>query len=135
MVKNLPALQETLVQNVIFSLFSVLYVFQNKLVGIFPTQGEENGYPLCSCLENSVDRGPGGLQSMGLKKSDMTNTTHISIYAAYALSSSNVILSLFSVLYVSQNKLVDLKSISSSILFGKLNHQYISHVKFACLVN
>ena len=61
-----------------------------------------------------MDRGPGGLQSMGLKKSDMTNTTHVSIYVAYALSSSNVIFSLFSVLYVSQNKLVDLKSISSS---------------------
>ena len=76
-----------------------------------------------------------GYSPWGLKKSDMTNTTHISIYVAYALSSSNVIFSLFSLLYVSQNKLVDLKSISSSILFGKLNHQYISHVKFACLVN
>ena len=30
--------------------------------------GEVNGYPLqCSCLENSKDREPGGLQFMGLQ--------------------------------------------------------------------
>ena len=38
--------------------------------------GEGNGNPLqYSCLENSMDRGvrgPGGLQSMGHKESDMT---------------------------------------------------------------
>ena len=33
-------------------------------LGRFP--GEGNGYPLhCSCLENSINRGAGGLQSMG----------------------------------------------------------------------
>ena len=35
--------------------------------------GEGNGNPLqYSCLENSVDRGSGGLQSMGHKESDTT---------------------------------------------------------------
>lgn len=40
----------------------------------------------------------------------------------------------FSLLYVSQNKLVDLKSISSSILFIKLNHLLHFMWSFACLV-
>ena len=49
MVKNLPAMQETL--------------------GLIPRlgriPGERNGYPLqYSCLENSMDRGDGGPQSM-----------------------------------------------------------------------
>ena len=31
--------------------------------------GEENGYPLQnSCLKNSMDRGPGGLKSMGSQR-------------------------------------------------------------------
>ena len=31
--------------------------------------GEGNGYPLqYSCLENPMDRGPGGLQFIGLKR-------------------------------------------------------------------
>ena len=39
--------------------------------GRFP--GEGNGYPLqCSCLENSMDRGAGGLQSLGLQRVNMT---------------------------------------------------------------
>ena len=33
------------------------------------SSGEGNGKPLqCSCLENSMDKEPGGLQSMGLKR-------------------------------------------------------------------
>ena len=35
--------------------------------------GEENGNPLqYSCLENFMDRGPGGLQSVGSRESDTT---------------------------------------------------------------
>ena len=35
--------------------------------------GEGNGNPLLySCLGNSMDRGPGGLQSMGSQESDVT---------------------------------------------------------------
>ena len=41
--------------------------------------GEGHGNPLqYSCLENSMDRGAGGLQSMGLQNPDMTERlTHI----------------------------------------------------------
>ena len=36
--------------------------------GLGTSPGEGNGYPLqYSCLENSMDRGAGGLQSMGLQ--------------------------------------------------------------------
>ena len=36
--------------------------------------GEGNGNPLkYSCLENSMDRGSGGLKSMGHKELDMTD--------------------------------------------------------------
>ena len=35
--------------------------------------GEGNGYPFqCSCLEKSIDKEPGGLQSWGRKVSDTT---------------------------------------------------------------
>ena len=35
--------------------------------------GEGNGYPFqCSCLEKSIDKEPGGLQSWGCKVSDTT---------------------------------------------------------------
>ena len=42
-------------------------------LGVIPgwgrSAGEGNGYPLqCSCLENSMDWEPGGLQSMGLQR-------------------------------------------------------------------
>ena len=38
--------------------------------------GEGHGNPLqCSCWENSMDRGPGGLQSISLRESDMTEVT------------------------------------------------------------
>ena len=38
--------------------------------------GEGNGNPLqCSCLENSRDREPGGLPSMGRTESDTTDGT------------------------------------------------------------
>ena len=37
--------------------------------GLGRPPGEGNGNPLpCSCLENPMDRGPGGLQSIGLKR-------------------------------------------------------------------
>ena len=44
-----------------------------KDVGLIPgsgrSPGEANGNPLQhSCLENSMDRGPGGLQSMELQR-------------------------------------------------------------------
>ena len=68
-VKDLSAVQWTLVQNVIFFLFSALYVSLNKLVRIFPTQGAGNGYPLYSCLENSMDRGAWQATVHGVSKS------------------------------------------------------------------
>ena len=41
--------------------------------GLGRCPGERNGNPLqYSCLENSKDREPGGLQSLGSQKSDMT---------------------------------------------------------------
>ena len=49
MVKNLSAMKDTL----------------GSIPGLGRSPGEENGSPLqYSCLENSMDRGPGGLQSM-----------------------------------------------------------------------
>ena len=62
MVKNLPAVWETWVQS----------EFGRSLK-------EGNGYLLqYSCLENSMDRGPCGLQSMGAAESDTTEqlSTH-----------------------------------------------------------
>ena len=53
MVKNLPAMQETMVQS-LDEEYSL---------------GEGNGNPLqYSCLENSVDRGAWWLQSMGSQR-------------------------------------------------------------------
>ena len=45
--------------------------------GLERSPGEENGNPpTYACLENSVDRGPDALQSMGLQKeSDMVEVT------------------------------------------------------------
>ena len=38
-----------------------------SILGLGGSPGEGNGYPLqYSCLENSMDREPGGLQFMGL---------------------------------------------------------------------
>ena len=47
--------------------------------GLGGAPGEGCGYPLqYSCLENSMDRGAGGLQSWGGKESDTTDLlTHI----------------------------------------------------------
>ena len=50
--------------------------------GLIPGSGgspeEGNGNPLqYSCLENSVDRGSGGLQFMGHKESDMTEFSSV----------------------------------------------------------
>ena len=40
-----------------------------SIPGLGGAPGEGNGYPLqYSCLENSMDRGAGGLQSMGLQR-------------------------------------------------------------------
>ena len=37
--------------------------------GLGRSPGEGNGNPLqCSCLGNPMDRGPGGLESMGLQR-------------------------------------------------------------------
>ena len=53
MVKNLSAMKDTL----------------GLIPGLGRSPGEENGSPLqYSCLENSMDRGPGGLQSMGSQR-------------------------------------------------------------------
>ena len=53
MVKNLSAMKDTL----------------GSIPGLGRSPGEENGSPLqYSCLENSMDRGPGGLQSMGSQR-------------------------------------------------------------------
>ena len=53
MVKNLSAMKDTL----------------GSIPGLGRSPGEENGSPLqYSCLENSMDRGPGGLLSMGLQR-------------------------------------------------------------------
>ena len=55
MVKSLPAMQET----------------QGLIPGSVRSPEEGNGNPLqYSCLENSMDRGPGRLQSMGSQESD-----------------------------------------------------------------
>ena len=52
MVKNLPAVQET-----------------GSIPGSGRSPGKGNGNPLqYSCLENPMDRGPGGLQSIGLQR-------------------------------------------------------------------
>ena len=41
----------------------------SSIPGLGRYPGEGNGYPLqCSCLENSMDWEPGGLQSMGLQR-------------------------------------------------------------------
>ena len=49
--------------------------------------GEGNGNPLqYSCLENSIDRGAGGLQCLGLQESDMTEAaTQTTVYAGRGL--------------------------------------------------
>ena len=61
MVKNLPAMQETLVSI--------------SGSGRFP--GEENGNPLqYSCLENPMDRGAWWATVHGVTKRDMTETLH-----------------------------------------------------------
>jgi len=40
-----------------------------SIPGLGRSLGEENGYPLqYSCLENSMDKKSGGLQSMGLQR-------------------------------------------------------------------
>ena len=53
MVKNLSAMKDTL----------------DSIPGLGRSPGEENGSPLqYSCLENSMDRGPGGLRSMGSQR-------------------------------------------------------------------
>ena len=53
MVKNLSAMKDTL----------------GSIPGLGRSPGEENGSPLqYSCLENSMDRGPGGLRSMGSQR-------------------------------------------------------------------
>jgi len=42
----------------------------DSIPGLGRSPGEGNGYPLqCPCLENSMDREPGGIQSMGSQKS------------------------------------------------------------------
>ena len=42
---------------------------QGSIPGLGKSPGEGNGYPLQdSCLGNSIDREPGGLQSMGSKR-------------------------------------------------------------------
>ena len=39
------------------------------ILGLGISHREGNGYPLqCSCLENSMDRGPGGLQFIGSQR-------------------------------------------------------------------
>ena len=61
-VKNMPAMQETCPGLIPGS-------------GRFPGVG--NGNPLqYSCLENSMDRGFGGLQSLGVAKSKTRRSTH-----------------------------------------------------------
>ena len=48
--------------------------------GLGRSPGEGNGNPLqYSCLENSMDREPVGLQSMGPKASDMTEKLTLSL--------------------------------------------------------
>ena len=47
-----------------------------------PSPGEGNGYQLqYSCLENSMDKGPGGLQSMASKRvgHDLATNTHTQV--------------------------------------------------------
>ena len=40
-----------------------------SILGLGRSPGEENGNPLqCSCLENSMDRKPGRLQSIGSQR-------------------------------------------------------------------
>ena len=40
-----------------------------SILGLGRSLGEENGNPLqCSCLENSMDRKPGRLQSIGSQR-------------------------------------------------------------------
>ena len=44
--------------------------------GLGRSSGEGNGYPLYSCLKNSMNREPGGLQSMrsqGIRRDRVTN--------------------------------------------------------------
>ena len=49
---------------------------EDSIPGLGRSPGEGNGNPLqYSCLENPTDRGADGLQSMGLKGSDMTEAT------------------------------------------------------------
>ena len=49
--------------------------------------GERNGNPLqYSCLENSKDREPGGLQSLGSQKSDMTERLTHALEFKYAIN-------------------------------------------------
>ena len=42
---------------------------KGSIPGLRRSPGEGNGYPLqYSCLENSMDGGPGGLQSLGSQR-------------------------------------------------------------------
>ena len=61
--------------------------------------GEGNGYPLqYSCLENPMDRGPGGLQFIGLKRirHDWATNTHTYIHTYLGLLHCRKILYLLS---------------------------------------
>ena len=47
--------------------------YLGSILGLGKSPGEGKGYPLQdSCLENPMDRGAWGIQSMGRKGSDMT---------------------------------------------------------------
>ena len=52
--------------------------------GLGRSPGEGNGYShQYSCLENSMDRGAGGLRPMGHKESDTTEQLTLSLYLVY----------------------------------------------------
>ena len=67
MVKNLPAMQETLVQS----------------LGRRPPEEGHANLLQCSCLENPVDRGACGYSLWGHKESDTTEVTSMHANVLY----------------------------------------------------
>ena len=62
-----------------------------SIPGLGRSPGEGSSYPLqCSCLENSMDREPGGLQSMGLQTQTPRRDFHFT--SAKVLGMDHVIL-------------------------------------------
>ena len=104
-----------------------------SIPGLGRSLGEENGYPLqYSCLENSMDKKSGGLQSMGLQRvgHDWVTNTHMQFDCCRArtgtqgfpvglepghTSSWEMTLSSFSQLHIEQHHVGSLRSVMAGV--------------------